>query len=166
MSIRSTGIMWYICGTCLTDVWWELTDGWWGIWHSSDNHLTRSTRQIAIVWRKRWSIGFQVSFASLGLFQKKEYGGGMTGKIFDTPPPYIHIFFSDPPPPFYHFALDPPPYIHIVACKRGGVSNEPPGHRQETGPGILIFTKAGWAWHITIFMVFASIFRTASRQSY
>ncbi len=26
---------------------------------------------------------------------------------------------------------------HIVACQRGGVSNEPLGQRQDTGPGIL-----------------------------
>ncbi len=50
-----------------------------------------------------------------------------------------------------------------------GVSNEPPGQRQDTGPGILwsvhrwtrkertahlirlIFTKTGWAWHVTIY---------------
>ncbi len=23
--------VWFICGTCLTDVWWELTDVWWDI---------------------------------------------------------------------------------------------------------------------------------------
>ncbi len=27
--------------------------------------------------------------------------------------------------------------LYIVACQRGGVSNEPPGQRQDTGPGIL-----------------------------
>ncbi len=48
------------------------------------------------------------------------------------------------------------------------VSNEPPGQRQDTGPGILwsvhrwtkrtnrtldspFFTKTGWAWHVTIY---------------
>ncbi len=28
-------------------------------------------------------------------------------------------------------------FKNIVACQRGGVSNEPPGQRQDTGPGIL-----------------------------
>ncbi len=28
-------------------------------------------------------------------------------------------------------------YIYIVACQRGGVSNEPPGQQQDTGLGIL-----------------------------
>ena len=32
---------------------------------------------------------------------KKKVRGGMTGKFFDTPSPYIHIFFSDPPLPPY-----------------------------------------------------------------
>ncbi len=67
---------------------------------------------------------------------------------------------------------------HIVACQRGGVSNEPLGQRQDTGPGILwsvhwwtrptgkpptcgvkqphiwfaLFTKAGWALHVTIYI--------------
>ncbi len=63
--------------------------------------------------------------------------------------------------------------LYINACQRGGVSNEPPGQRQDTGPGILwsihrwtrptkilkrnephiwfaFFTKTGWAWHVTI----------------
>ncbi len=59
---------------------------------------------------------------------------------------------------------------YIVACQRGRVSNEPPGQRQDTGPGILwsvhrlitnfkrnephtwfaFLTKTGWAWHVTI----------------
>ncbi len=58
--------------------------------------------------------------------------------------------------------------LFIVACQRGWVSNEPLGQRQDTGPGILwsvhrwtrkeqtahlirLFTKAGWAWHVTIY---------------
>ncbi len=63
-------------------------------------------------------------------------------------------------------------YCHMPAWR---VSNEPPGQRQDTGPGILwsvhrwtrprqklkkertahlirlIFTKTGWAWHVTIY---------------
>ena len=31
--------------------------------------------------------------------------------------------------------------VYIVACQRGGVSNEPPGQRQDTGPGILKSTN-------------------------
>ncbi len=47
--------------------------------------------------------------------------------------------------------------MYIVACQRGGVSNEPPGQRQHTGPGIaylirLTFTKTEWAWHVTIYI--------------
>ncbi len=38
---------WYLSDRCLVR---HLT----GIWQSSDNHLTGSTRQIATVWRKRW----------------------------------------------------------------------------------------------------------------
>ncbi len=60
---------------------------------------------------------------------------------------------------------------HIVACQRGGVSNKSTlgsGQRQDTGLGILwsvshdfpykilkrnepVFTKTGWAWHVTIY---------------
>ncbi len=39
--------------------------------------------------------------------------------------------------------------MYIVACQRGGVSNEPPGQRQDTGPGIL-FGQEGITlchWH-------------------
>ncbi len=39
---------------CQMNVWWELTDVWWGMWQASDIRLTRSTRQIATVWWIRW----------------------------------------------------------------------------------------------------------------
>ncbi len=39
--------VWCICGTCLTNV-------WWGIWQTPDNHLTGSMGQIAGVWREQW----------------------------------------------------------------------------------------------------------------
>ncbi len=37
------------CGTCMTSVWWELTDVWWGMWQSSDRG-----HQTITVWRKGW----------------------------------------------------------------------------------------------------------------
>ncbi len=41
---------------------------------------------------------------------------------------------------------------YIVVCQRGGVSNEPPWLQAAPryGPGIICFTKSGWAWHATI----------------
>ena len=44
-----------------------------------------------------------VQYAKVG---SKKYGG-MTGKLFDTPPPYIHIYFSDPLT-YFIFFLGPP----------------------------------------------------------
>ncbi len=46
-------------------------------------------------------------------------GGGVLYNI----PPLKFLFFID--------------NIDIVTCQRGGASNEPPGQRQDTGPGIL-----------------------------
>ena len=56
ISVRYVVYVWYKCGTCLTDVWLELADVLWGIWPSSDNHMSGSTKQIATVWWKRWSM--------------------------------------------------------------------------------------------------------------
>ena len=67
--------------------------------------------------------------------------------------------------------------LYIFACQRGGVSNKPPWQQEDKGPGILwsvhrwtshkdlqkfkrktnrtfdpLFTKTGWAWHVTICM--------------
>ncbi len=46
--------MLYLSDRCLVGVDRCLVKHPTGIWQSSDNHLTGSTRQIATVWRKRW----------------------------------------------------------------------------------------------------------------
>ncbi len=38
--VRCMVHVWCKCGTCLTDVWLELTGVWRGIWQASDNHLS------------------------------------------------------------------------------------------------------------------------------
>ncbi len=53
--------VWCICGTCLADVWWELTRHLTGIGQLSGDYLTGSTRQLATVWRKWWSMS-QVNY--------------------------------------------------------------------------------------------------------
>ena len=63
-----TVYVWWAYGTCLVYVWYLsdrclvgvdrcLVGHLTGIWQSSGDHLTRSTRQIATIWRKRWCTG-------------------------------------------------------------------------------------------------------------